>query len=160
MTKRILYIIIGSALILILILGLWFWFFARGGSEAANPSGLFGTSGDATNAGAGIGDDQGNAQAPIGSNASQDAGGDISYVAPASNSGAVWLDGSGRGRRRRFRRRRGVGEAPGAGVAAEEAVLRAYSLRLRPSIRSIRSTPAELSTSRRRREARTAGIIW
>ncbi|HVU80160.1 MAG TPA: hypothetical protein VHD37_02230 [Candidatus Paceibacterota bacterium] len=95
MTRRILYIIIGAALILALILGLWFWFFSRGAQEAAGPNGLFGSSGDRTDTSGGTASDQGNGQTPIPDyTASQPipAGPDQGQA-----SGAVWLDGSNAG---------------------------------------------------------------
>ncbi len=67
MRKRIIYIILGSLLILALILGLWFWFFS-GSTGSQSPSNLFGTGGNKTSTSTLTGTG-GNGQAPIGSTA-------------------------------------------------------------------------------------------
>jgi hypothetical protein len=69
MTTRIIYIIVGSLVVLGLILGIWFWFFGRGGNTAGD-LGSFGSGGDKTSTSTGLGDDGGNGQAPIGSTTS------------------------------------------------------------------------------------------
>lgn len=70
MTKRIIYIILASLLILALIVGLWFWFFGKS-SSTAQPQNLFGSGNDKTATSTG-GGGFGNGQAPYGSTVGSD----------------------------------------------------------------------------------------
>jgi hypothetical protein len=66
MVRRIIYILIGSLLILTLILGLWWWFFSRGGGTSTPPN-LFNSGGTKTDTTGGAGKG-GNGKGTIGSN--------------------------------------------------------------------------------------------
>lgn len=113
MNKKIFFIIVGALLLLALMFGLWFWLFGRH-KDTTQGTGTFNTATDASGRNNGTGDN-GNGQAPIGSNADTGAnipndsypdapGGSVTFTYGTSSStpkvnppGVIWLDGSGGG---------------------------------------------------------------
>lgn len=120
MKRKIIFILLGALLILALIFVLWFWFFGRGDKTDVLPGGSLGTGSDVTGQ-TGSGGQDGNGQAPIGSNTGNDSTGGnttspvggsgggssvptyYTYTAGSASStygspsGVIWLDGSSGG---------------------------------------------------------------